>query len=38
MWMQAIREAISVGEELLSPGEAGRKAVSSSHVHPGPDV
>ncbi|CAM9945118.1 unnamed protein product, partial [Ascophyllum nodosum] len=26
MWMQAIREAISVGEELLSPGEAGRKA------------
>ena len=37
--MQGIREAISaVGEESKSPGEAGREAVSSSHVHPGPYV
>lgn len=28
MWMQAIREAISLGQALLSAGEAGCEAVS----------
>lgn len=32
MWMQAIREAISLGQELLSSGEAGRESVSSAYL------
>lgn len=37
MWMQAIREAISLGRELLSCGEAGCEPVrtivdSSAHI------
>ncbi len=28
MWMQAIREAISLGQALLTAGEAGCEAVS----------